>query len=630
MARRLLPILAGSLLLACSRATAPPPVAAPPAPSSPAALVEAAAGDLPPIDSVVGPLRLRVQYPSAGAVVDARDSSFIFGTTATGDATLTIDGAPVRVAPNGAWLAWVALPRDSLMRLELVARTPSDTQRLVLELRRPVPYRPPTDRVWIDTTSLSPQGSAEWPVDELLILSVRAAPGAQVRLVEGTTVLASFSPDNRLDDVAWGIRAFDRDTVNLVRGAADDRYVALLRGRALADSGVHVEAIRGADTVRVPWRLRLTLADTLPGMVELADDPAQGGDGITIGRAHPGGTYHWFWPAGTRARAAGRVNGDLRLAVAPGLHAWVPAADAHLVSGPPPRPVVGSLTLTPLPDRATLRVPLSDRAPFQVVERERELEITVFGAVGDVNWIRHGPDDPLVSGIAWSQLPEGVRLTVQLSAPVWGFRSRWDRGDLLIEIRRPPPLDRGDPFSGLVIAVDPGHPPAGASGPTGLTEAEANLGVSLALRDLLSEAGAQVVMTRTTDSAVDLGARPRLAETSGAHLLVSIHNNALPDGVNPFPNNGTSVFYNHPRSVPLAAAVQRALVAQLGLRDLGIGRGDLALVRPTWMPAILTEGLFMMVPEQEAALRSEEGRRRYARGVFQGIRNFLRERAAVP
>jgi N-acetylmuramoyl-L-alanine amidase len=74
--------------------------------------------------------------------------------------------------------------------------------------------------------------------------------------------------------------------------------------------------------------------------------------------------------------------------------------------------------------------------------------------------------------------------------------------------------------------------------------------------------------------------------------------------------------------------VQAGLVQELGVRDLGFGRGDLALVRPTWMPAILTEGLFMMVPEQEAALRSEEGRRRYAAGVLAGVRTFLREWAA--
>ena len=73
--------------------------------------------------------------------------------------------------------------------------------------------------------------------------------------------------------------------------------------------------------------------------------------------------------------------------------------------------------------------------------------------------------------------------------------------------------------------------------------------------------------------------------------------------------------------------MQAALVRRLGLRDLGVGRGDLALVRTTWMPSVLTEGLFMIVPEQEAALRSPEGQRLYAEAVVEGIRRFLRDRA---
>ena len=127
------------------------------------------------------------------------------------------------------------------------------------------------------------------------------------------------------------------------------------------------------------------------------------------------------------------------------------------------------------------------------------------------------------------------------------------------------------------------------------------------------------------DVPLDLGPRITLAESSEADVLVSIHNNALPDGVNPFTNNGTSVFYNHAASLPLARAVQRGLVRQLGLRDLGVARGDLALVRPTWQPSILTEGLYMIVPEQEAALRSSEGQQRYAQGVLDGLRTWFLE-----
>jgi N-acetylmuramoyl-L-alanine amidase len=79
--------------------------------------------------------------------------------------------------------------------------------------------------------------------------------------------------------------------------------------------------------------------------------------------------------------------------------------------------------------------------------------------------------------------------------------------------------------------------------------------------------------------------------------------------------------------VPLARAIQAELVRRLGLRDLGIGRGDLALVRGTWMPSVLTEGLFMILPDQEAALRDPRGQQLYALALFEGIRNFLRQRA---
>lgn len=632
MPSRMLPLLAVAALAACATAgSAPSPAPAPSASMArgPVADSLAAAGRLPPIDSVIGPLDLRVRYPAEGAVVEAGDSTFLFGTTGTGDASLTIDGATVRVAPNGAWLAWVGLPPDTLMRLQLRAATPTDSEAVTLTLRRPARFAPPMAGLWLDSTSITPRGDIVWPGNEYLNLGIRAAPGAEVRLRLGDSLLATFTPDSRPDDLPWGIRAFDRDTQNLARTRASDRYVALVRGRSLPDSGAVIEAVRGMDTVRTPWRARVALLDTIPRTLELDDGGSPGADGITIGRAWPGATYHWFWPAGTRVRDAGRVNADQRVELAPGVYAWVPAADARPVPEPAGPSVVGSLTLTPLADRATLRIPLSTPVAYEITENDRTLVITLYGAVGDVNWIRYGADDPLVAAMAWTQAADGVRLTVELSEPVWGFRSRWDRGDLLVEIRRPPPIRRAHPFAGLVIAVDPGHPPGGASGGTGLTEAEANLGVSLLLRDLLEEAGATVVMTRTGDSAVGLAERPRLAEAAGAHILISVHNNALPDGVNPFPNNGTSVFYNHPRSIPLARAVQRELVRQLGLRDLGVGRGDLALVRPTWMPAILTEGLFLMVPEQEAALRSPEGRRRYAEGIFNGTRAFLRERAAA-
>jgi N-acetylmuramoyl-L-alanine amidase len=153
------------------------------------------------------------------------------------------------------------------------------------------------------------------------------------------------------------------------------------------------------------------------------------------------------------------------------------------------------------------------------------------------------------------------------------------------------------------------------------------LAVALRARDLLRAAGAEVVLLRTSDVPLGTAERVVAAERAEADVLVSIHANALPDGVNPFVNNGTSVYYFHPRSAELARAIDRALVRQFGFRDLGVGRGDLALARPTWMPAVLAEGLFMMIPEQEAVLASADGQLRYARGIVEGIVEFLRSRS---
>ncbi|MBA3556897.1 MAG: hypothetical protein H0W29_19380, partial [Gemmatimonadales bacterium] len=146
------------LIAGCGSGPTPPPAPLPVAGADPAAADTAphpsTSASLPPVPEVRGPLTLRVVYPPAGASVQARDSSFIFGSTGTGDARVTINGLPVRVWPNGAWLAWVPLPSDSLMRFRIEARTDSGVAAIDHELRRGG-YRspPPPAPVWIDTRS---------------------------------------------------------------------------------------------------------------------------------------------------------------------------------------------------------------------------------------------------------------------------------------------------------------------------------------------------------------------------------------------------------------------------------------------------------------------------------------------
>lgn len=584
----------------------------------------------------VAPPRITVVYPDTAVPIQAHDSSFLFGNVARprGDVTLTltIDGRPVPVLATGAWLAWVPLPDDTIASFRLVARTtppPIDSQVTLFTARIAPTFRPPPGApVWIDTTSFTPIDTLVAPVGEGIRLAVRAAPGATVRLRMEGGVVVSFVPDTKPLEPSWGVRAFGTDSASLRLPPAADRYVAWFPAAPLCDGTL--EAIIGVDTARAAWPLFVdTLDRAHPAVVELNDDTAHTGttDSLTVGKAVPYGTYNWFFPLGTTAVVSGRWNDQVRLQLSRGAIAWVNAADViPLPRGtPPPGGIVGSIRLTPGPRSLVLRVPLPARVPYQVSEGERSVTLRLYGVASDINWMQYGGTDPYVSRLSYAQpAADEVTITLELAGPVWGYRSAWSGGDLLLEIRRPPVIDRRRPLAGRTIVIDPGHPPVGATGPTGLWEPVATLAVALKTKTLLERAGATVFLTRTDSTPVDLFPRTHFAEQHDADVLVSIHANALPDGVNPFTNNGTSVYYFHPRSAALARALDRALVVELGVRDLGMGRGDYALVRNPWMPSALTEGLFMMIPEQEAMLAGDAGQWRYARGVARGIEDYLR------
>jgi N-acetylmuramoyl-L-alanine amidase len=236
--------------------------------------------------------------------------------------------------------------------------------------------------------------------------------------------------------------------------------------------------------------------------------------------------------------------------------------------------------------------------------------------------------------LRWSQPQDGVfRLDIDVEgSQPWGWRAYREGTHLVLGFRHPPPAlaDRRfrSPLHGLRIVVDPGHAPdPGAIGPTGLAEKDANLAISLELARILEERGAEVVLTRTRpDSGPGLYERRHLATAVAGELFVSIHNNALPDGVNPFESNGTSILYYHPQSEPLARAIQAELLPRTGLRDHGVWHQNLAVTRMTEMPAVLVEAAFMMLPEQEALLRTAAYQREIAEGVAAGIERFVHER----
>jgi N-acetylmuramoyl-L-alanine amidase len=407
---------------------------------------------------------------------------------------------------------------------------------------------------------------------------------------------------------------------------------------ALPQTGAVVELVVDGTTVRRALPLNLLLADPERPRVGVAWDPEppeRNGNERHIGRPGPGGgPFHYVWRNGTELELTGERDGAYRVRLTDELTAWSPA-DKVVVSPqgtPPPASRVATVRMDPQPGWIDVRVALTRRLPYAIEEGDRSLSLLVFGAVSRANFLQHGRVDPYIERGEWSQPSDQLfRLDLHLASMPWGYETYWGQGgDLILRIRRPPVLDAARPLRGLTIGVDPGHGGADrfTMGPTGLTEADANLWIALPLQELLEREGARVVMTRMTDTTVSLVQRTNLAEGEDVDVFISVHNNAFPDGVNPWENNGVSVYYTHPRGARLAWAVHEALLAELGLRDIGVGRADFHVTRMTWAPSILTENMFMMLPEQEAALRDPAVQRRVADAHVRGLVRWLREVAA--
>lgn len=156
-------------------------------------------------------------------------------------------------------------------------------------------------------------------------------------------------------------------------------------------------------------------------------------------------------------------------------------------------------------------------------------------------------------------------------------------------------------------------------------EKDDNLAMTLAVGDVLSERGYDVVYTRTTDIYESPFEKATEANVSGADLFISIHRNAFP-----VPNTASGVeslvFDKSGIKYEIAKSIDEEL-AKLGFTDLGVKeRPELTVLRRTTMPAVLVEVGFIDSDEDNALF--DERFDEIAVAIADGITNVLDENQA--
>lgn len=191
-----------------------------------------------------------------------------------------------------------------------------------------------------------------------------------------------------------------------------------------------------------------------------------------------------------------------------------------------------------------------------------------------------------------------------------------------------PPGDDVSPVAGKRICIDPGHggSQTGAVGVGGLRESDVNLRVALFLKELLEQAGATVLMTRSDDSSVSIPERREFNKKNHTDLFVSIHHNANAQVDRTV--NRTEVFYHwYDRGGPsedAARHIYRELQATFKLPDSKVYMcWAYGVLRENTYPAVLGEASYISNPEEEKRLRDEKYLRAEAEAYFRGIEAFF-------
>jgi N-acetylmuramoyl-L-alanine amidase len=347
-------------------------------------------------------------------------------------------------------------------------------------------------------------------------------------------------------------------------------------------------------------------------------------------RTYPGQSRITPLLSGTVLNITGKIGNNYRFKYSDYMDGWISENDVQIVPSEnfTSQTVATHLNIDSDENNVYLKVPLVQKLPFLIEQcSENQMNLKIFNAVSGIDLFSYDKAVDFIKELKWTQESKDcLKLSIEVnSKQFWGYNYYYEGDTLVLKLRKPPQTDANCPLKRKIICIDAGHGGSelGSVGPTGIPEKSINLTIAKKLRKILEKKGAKVIMTRDSDKDVGLDERVDKANSENVQVIVSIHNNALPDGKNPYEEHGTSTYYYHSQSLPLAKSIQQSLVKTGGLNDLGVFYSSFVLTRPTEAPSVLVEVGFMINPDEYSLLITPEFQEKAAEGISQGLENFF-------
>jgi N-acetylmuramoyl-L-alanine amidase len=568
-------------------------------------------------------------------------STFLVGAVPPGR-SLTCDGQPVRVNVSG-YFGHVVKLNYGKNSFTLVL-SGQEQEPLTVVVERPAPDPALSESSFnILPESLEPREAIGVTTGDIIQFAARGTPGCKMSVqfgVHNIGMRPALCKQGKKTSVNLGLDTAFGVSFQRTPAAVKDLYLGFYKVQAedkFANAVPNFVLQKGAKQIKAKAKGTLTVVHQPSILSSVHDD--------TIVRLGPGAARVTPLPAGVRFLCDGYKGDWWRLELSPNQHVWIAKNDlsAEDESNALPQSKITTVNMDSDPYGARVAIPLNQRLPFHIEQdlNSKKLVLHIYGATADTDFITtdlhpaaESAAGKLIDYMSWKQKGDShYELTAHLNhKQQWGYYGEYLDNTLILHIKNAPALDlAAGSLRGTTICLDPGHGgrETGSIGCSGVKEATVNLAIASKLAAELKKLGANIIMTRTSDIDVSLQERVDIASAARADLLISVHNNALPDGRDPWVEHGTSSYWYHPHSIEAARLAQKELSAITGLKDFGSRYQNLFLCRPSRMPAFLMEIAFMINPDEQTKLLDPQFQETTAQSIANSVRKFLLEKVGA-
>ena len=271
-----------------------------------------------------------------------------------------------------------------------------------------------------------------------------------------------------------------------------------------------------------------------------------------------------------------------------------------------------------------LNIETDFKSPYIINENGNNLNFTLYDNYFDPI------ETKIVNKNGSFELPlafvDDLEIKYKNDKPLFGYSVESYEKGYILNVKKSPKINPKKPLKNIKVTLDAGHGgyEKGACC-FGLEEKNINLQIVKKLRKELKKQGAKVYLTRKKDKKVDLYERISFANEKDSDILLSIHQNSLPNPKDIDKKHGVGTYYYHPQAKNLAQKIQENLISATKFRDDKVNYASFAITRASLPVSVLIECGYIIRKEEAEKISNKKFQKIIAKAITKGCAQYLKD-----